>query len=781
MSDVIFKKPDGSFVKVDSSESAQAQAMGYEPASPEQAKASKQTGRAFAEGTARGLTFGVSDPFLTAFGADRKEVKARKEENPVASGAGEFVGVVAPAMLTGGVSAAAGGGVKGAIVEGGLMGMGSMVSESALENRPLTTERLAAGLIGGGLASGAVAGGLGLIGKGVSAGMSKFGGQGLKGALEDAALTIEGRALVEGASGAVDKLKKRGGSVREVVEFARKEGIPVAFTDDALAKAKAALQKTGDTTADLMKKVDAVKPLTNDYNRKLLVNQVEDSVKAAFKGDIAAEEHVAKFIEKELAPLRGRADLSYPQLYKFQSQLRKEVGAVGENQLKKQVYDAGRKALRDRLFEDAGALNPGVQAQLHGLQADYAKGAFLADAIEKRMAKLDAVGGVPGIGLMDVVRGGGLGASLGASTGIPFGSTLGGIAGAYANKLVRSQGGSLAANALRAISEGKLTEGISKNLSERIGQVLTMAPAMLGAYRYPLSIAAAKGTEALLEEHLRLASSPTGHDYLARLGMPIESPAEVDAAGKKLAVLDAIQSAAVRQDAETDRAIDGILGSSPGRKGRVSPSSLSAKEFKAFQAENQAKLLNPELAFRGIPPELNAVAPATLNQAAAKTLEIAKYLDSKAPKNPYAGMPESVAPKWEPSAADLDRFNRCKEAVENPAKVLKNLANGYMSPEQLDAIRAVYPAIYQDLRQKLSDRLAMATKPLTYQQKMAAMAVLGPGALGMSPQQMQILQQSFQQPAGAPQGGSGMKKPDGRQDVDQEKNLQTQSQRLEAR
>ncbi len=780
MSDVIFKKPDGSFVKVDSSEAAQAQELGYEPSSPEQVKASKQTVRAALEGAARGLTFGFSDPFLTAFGADRKEVKARREENRGVSGTLEFAGVVGPALLTGGVSGMVGGGFRGAFVEGGLMGLGGMVSESALENSPLTAERVAAGLVGGGLASGAAHTGFGLIGKGVSAGVKKFAGSGVGNALREQALKVEERALAEGASGAIDKLKKRGGSIRDVVEYAKKENIPIAFTDDALGKAKAAVAKTGQDTAELLERANKVKPLSNAYNRKLLVSQVEDSVKAAFKGDIAAEEHVAKFLEKELTPLYTREDLSYGQLYKLQSRLREEVASASENQIKRQVYNTGRKALRDRLFEDAGAVNPGVQARLHGLQADYAKGAFLSEAIEKRMARLEATGGVPGIGIMDVLRGGGFGASAGAALLGPAGAPLGAMAGAYANKLMRERGGSLAANAMRAIADGKLTEGISKNLSNRINQVLSVAPAMLGAYRYPLAIAAAKGTDALLEEHIRQASAPTGHDYMARLGLSVETPEEVQAAGHKMAVLDAIQAATVAQDVETSKAIDGILGSSPGRKGTHSQSVLTAKQFKAFQEANQAKLRNPEKAFEQIPSELMAVAPGTMSAAASKAMEIAKYLDSKAPKNPYAGMPESVAPRWEPSAADLDRFNRCKEAVENPAKVLKNLANGYMSPEQIDAIRAVYPTIYQDLREKLGERLAMSKKPLTYHQKTAAMAILGPGALGMSQQQMQILQQSHQQ-ASAPPGGGGMKKPDGRQDVDQEKNLQTQSQRLEAR
>jgi hypothetical protein len=322
--------------------------------------------------------------------------------------------------------------------------------------------------------------------------------------------------------------------------------------------------------------------------------------------------------------------------------------------------------------------------------------------------------------------------------------------------------------------------GVSKSLSNHIGQILSVAPEVLGAYRYPLSVAAAQGADALMSEYLRLASGPNGQDVMSRVGLPAESAEEVDAAGQRLSVLASMEAAAEAQAVAMDSAIDGLFGSAPGRKASVGPS-LSAKEFAKMTAANQDLLANPEKVFEQIPPDMRAAAPAATAEATMTLLNAARYLDSKAPKNPYEGMPPAVAPQWEPSPAELDHFNRFREAVESPARVLKNMSQGYIAPEQVEALKAVYPAMYADLQQKIGERLMMQKKPLSYQQRLALSAVLGPTALGMSPQQVQVLQQS-QALAWGQQAGQGksVKPPDGRQAVDEEQ-IQTEAQKLEAR
>ena len=47
----------------------------------------------------------------------------------------------------------------------------------------------------------------------------------------------------------------------------------------------------------------------------------------------------------------------------------------------------------------------------------------------------------------------------------------------------------------------------------------------------------------------------------------------------------------------------------------------------------------------------------------------------------------------------------------------------------MDALKAVYPATCADLQQKIGERLAVWQKPLTYQQRLAFSAILGPKAL----------------------------------------------------
>jgi hypothetical protein len=175
---------------------------------------------AAAAGVGRGLTFGASDAALTGSGLVAPEtLKGLKEANPIASTAGLVAGAALPVLATAGeaapleaaaagaegagalaragqgargfleavgamprAAAAAGEAVEGAVggalgeglgarlaatgargaVEGGLYGAGDAVSESAIENKPLTAESLIASVgpsafFGGALGAGAEA------------------------------------------------------------------------------------------------------------------------------------------------------------------------------------------------------------------------------------------------------------------------------------------------------------------------------------------------------------------------------------------------------------------------------------------------------------------------------------------------------------------------------------------------------------------------------------------------------------------------------------------------
>jgi hypothetical protein len=336
---------------------------------------------------------------------------------------------------------------------------------------------------------------------------------------------------------------------------------------------------------------------------------------------------------------------------------------------------------------------------------------------------------------------------------------------------------------LRELAESNAAGGVGKSLQKHIKTILDTAPEALGTFRATLEQAATQGAADLLDTHVQLASSNAGPQYLSALGLAPEAPGDVTVASQRMAYLGAVNAAAAEYDMTLAGAVDGLLGTKAGRKASWSPPSLSAKDFKATRDAVQGILRDPEGFVASTPAELTGSAPATTSTATAALVRGAQFLDSKLPKSPYAGMPESIAPSWEPSQADLAKFARYAEAVTSPEKVMKNLANGYMPPEQIEALQAVYPRMYQDLREKLSERVAGIQKPLTYHQRLALQPVLGPAVFGMSPQQLQIIQASQSQggEGGAGGPGGGMRKPDGRQSVDAQKNQQTQAQRLEQR
>lgn len=770
MAKQLFKRPDGSFVRVDEAYAKSAIDEGMQPATEEQLQASKSPVRAFAEGAARTATLGLSDVFLKAASDDTGAMAARRAENPIAATTGEIAGYIPMAVGTGGAGAGASISRVAAreAVVGGLSGLGGSISEAALENKDLTAESVASHMMTGAVLGGGLSAGTGLAMKGLSKGASalvkKAGASSFNEVLENAASAIEQGQLAKGNLAGVKKLIRKGGSLKEVVEFARQEGVPVEFSERALQAAEGALAKTHEVTAGLVSKLDEMVPLATRETREGFVDSIEARLRERFKGNIAAEDDVANFISKELAPLKSREDLTFKDLYKFQSELRKKVGEpAGVQSLKKEVYDIGRKELRDAIFTQAETAGVAGAGELAGLQAQYAKGKFLKDTIENRLLKEEAAST---FAMGDLLKGAVLGS----------GDPVTGMLGALGAKYAREKGPGLAVGALRALSGSKTLQGVGGALSKHIDQIMKVAPEALGPFKLRLLEAASHGPDALLKEHVALARGAYGNDYLGRVGMSNETPEEANAAMSRLAILDSLQAAEAEKQAALQGAVEGLF-KAPKGSSKLAP--LSEKEFMTMRANIKGILQDPSRAFEAIPADLNAAAPGTANQAVATLVKAAQFLDSKLPKNPYEGMPGSVAQQWKPSAVDIDRFNRYKQAVEAPEQVLTNMSKGYISPEQVEAIKTIYPALYEDLRQKISERLMQQNQPITYRQKLTFGMLLGPAAVGMSPQQVQILQQASTA-LSSPQQGA-MPKPDGRQSVNQEKNYQTQAQRLEGR
>lgn len=781
--------PEGVPGSVPNEQLQEALQAGYKQRQPSEQELARETAAeqplaAFGEGVVRGATLGFGEPALKVYeggllegetleGAGEK-ILARKEANPLAAGAGELGGVVGTSLLTGGgASALAGGGLKGAAFEGGLMGVGSMISENALENKELTTEQLAAGITGGALSAGGAHLALSTLGKGISLTVSKFGGVGLKGSLESAASSAEWRALSEGNAAWA---KKNAPFKEEILEFGRKHDIlgtaGAALDKKTADKAAAVADSFRTKISDQMDDLERLAPLKgNAKDRMRLVNAIEAKLDDEFGMNPVYDSAVAS-AKKLTERIASEPAHTWKSVWDVQSSLFKEMAPGTVPPAAAEVKEALRQGFRDFVFDDVAAqagLPAGLSASMRKTGAEARAAMALSKGLLNRATSLESSGGV--VSAMGRL---GAGAMLGFYTGNPAFV----VGGAVVEQQLRKRGGLLAGAALRGLSESKISAGISKQLSGRLGTILKTAPEVLEAYRYPLAIAAAKGADALMTEHARLAAGPEGQHYLSTVGLPAETSEEVGAAGQRLAILDSLERQAAEQDATATSAVDGLFGSARGRKPSVG-GAMSIKEFKEVSASIKDALANPEALFGAVQEGVQAGAPGLSSGAVAQVLKAYQFLSTKLPKNPYEGMPPALSQQWQPSAAELDRFNRYKDAVTDHAKILKNMANGYVSPEQAEALRMVYPAIYEDLRQKISARLMQSKGPIPYSKKLAISALLGTEALSMSQQQMQILQTL--QGAGSQQEQGGMKGPDGRQEVNQEKSLMTQAQKLEAR
>lgn len=90
------------------------------------------------------------------------------------------------------------------------------------------------------------------------------------------------------------------------------------------------------------------------------------------------------------------------------------------------------------------------------------------------------------------------------------------------------------------------------------------------------------------------------------------------------------------------------------------------------------------------------VAPAMVDASAALAVRAAQYLAAHAPKpmvRPGVLAMEAMAP----SDRELELYERRREVVAQPLSVLRHVEAGTLTPEAVEALRTVYPRVYDDV------------------------------------------------------------------------------------
>lgn len=160
--------------------------------------------------------------------------------------------------------------------------------------------------------------------------------------------------------------------------------------------------------------------------------------------------------------------------------------------------------------------------------------------------------------------------------------------------------------------------------------------------------------------------------------------------------------------------------------------------------------------------DMSDFAPETASKLQQNAIRAVDFLFDKAPKDPNPN--DSINPifrKWEPSDRDLAKFERYYAAVDNPMTVLKDLRSNAVTPEQIEAIKVVYPHLYSQIQTELVNQLTELKQDLPYQKKLQLSVLFGipvdatlkPGFVGfLQKQTLSARLAQNEQQGGAPRG-----------------------------
>lgn len=121
-----------------------------------------------------------------------------------------------------------------------------------------------------------------------------------------------------------------------------------------------------------------------------------------------------------------------------------------------------------------------------------------------------------------------------------------------------------------------------------------------------------------------------------------------------------------------------------------------------------------------------------------------EFLASKLPRKPDAFGMQVGPDKWQPSDMEMRTWARYVAAVEDPGAIVERLADGSVTPEDAEAMKAVYPEMYADIQQQIMEQLPTLRATLPYQRRLAFSVFSGvPVDPALDPQVLSRLQASF--------------------------------------
>lgn len=151
---------------------------------------------------------------------------------------------------------------------------------------------------------------------------------------------------------------------------------------------------------------------------------------------------------------------------------------------------------------------------------------------------------------------------------------------------------------------------------------------------------------------------------------------------------------------------------------------------------------------------LRAASPLAADQMEATAARQVEFLAAKLPRRPDIGIMKLGPDTWQPSSMAMRQFARYVAAVNDPGAVEERLADGTVTPEDAEALRTVYPSMYEDIKLRILQRLPELRESLPYKRRLALSIFSGvPVDEAMSPPILAVLQGQFAEEPGT-EGGT---------------------------
>ena len=115
--------------------------------------------------------------------------------------------------------------------------------------------------------------------------------------------------------------------------------------------------------------------------------------------------------------------------------------------------------------------------------------------------------------------------------------------------------------------------------------------------------------------------------------------------------------------------------------------------------------------------------PAVAESLTRKATTATAFLESKLPQERSRSPLQPQVKPSKPSPAEMSKFVRYAKAVDDPLSVFEDASKGAVSREGVEALKAVYPALYRELQGRYGAAVANRKQELSYPQKVQ-MAVL---------------------------------------------------------